>query len=797
MRSLLSRALLAFALLAPAFAKPAAVNTQHQLNSVDDALKEPAHAVSDHGILDGPAAGSTNSEALPDSNNTIFNGMEVPPMKELTGEGIEAEIKNGYWFIKHFSPYCHHCKAIAPTWQTLYEYYYTSKPVPAGKQPMKEGDSMNSFTRYYDFNFASLDCIAYGDACNNHEIGAFPTFSVYKDGAFVKKFEEKKDMQKLGNFVESMLETIRPGSRSPDGVKFPEPEAKSSPDFKLEGVSEKDEKKKKVVTGTAVAAGTADTTIGTGVEATGTGLSSAASKAGGLAKAPKKTPLKKPSGPANPNGSSVDLSQQDFQRLVTSTQDPWFIKFYAPWCHHCQALAPSWAQMGKEMQGNLNIGEVNCDKQSRLCKDVRVKAYPTIHFFRGGERVEYSGLRGLGDLVSYAKKALDVGGGVQTVDEAAFKKMEETEEVIFVYFYDHATTTEDFESLERLTLSLIGHAKLVKTDDKALADRFKISTWPRLLVSRDGRPTYYNGLAPRDMRDFRQVLGWMQKNWLPIVPEITSSNSREIMKGKYVVLAVLSRDRADEFVLAKREIKSAALDWMEKQTHAFELERQELRDAKQLRLEEAEDRNDERAKRAAKSIHIDIQESDKKQVGFAWVDGIFWERWIRTTYGISVKEGEKVIINDEDVSLLPDFLSNSLSPPLWFSKPALHPLTHHAGLQNRRYWDTTISGAYIVPSRTSILETIPKVISAPPKISSKSSTGAVQRVFFGFRGGLMGHPWLSLIGLVGVLIGVGVYRRGRTGGAAGKRRRGQSSASFFHLDGKEGLLNGGGYGKAD
>ena len=251
--------------------------------------------------------------------------------------------------------------------------------------------------------------------------------------------------------------------------------------------------------------------------------------------------------------------------------------------------------------------------------------------------------------MSYAKKALDVGSGVSYVDAEAFKKMEETEEVIFLYFYDHATTSEDFEALERLTLSLIGHAKLVKTDSQELAERFKISTWPRLLVSRDGRPSYYNVLAPKDMRDFRQVLGWMQSVWLPIVPELTASNSRDIMRGKYVVLGILSRERSD-FVEDKREIKNAALDWMEKQTHAFQLERQELRDAKQLRLEEAEDRNDQRALRAAKSIHIDIREDDKKQVGFAWIDGVFWERWIRTTYGINVNDGEKVIINDEDVS---------------------------------------------------------------------------------------------------------------------------------------------------
>ena len=78
--------------------------------------------------------------------------------------------------------------------------------------------------------------------------------------------------------------------------------------------------------------------------------------------------------------------------------------------------------------------------------------------------------------------------------------------------------------------------------------------------------------------------------------------------------------------------------------------RQELRDAKQLRIEEAEDRNDQRALRQAKSRRITISENDKKQVGFAWVDAVFWERWLRTTYGIDIEKGERVIVNDEDVS---------------------------------------------------------------------------------------------------------------------------------------------------
>ena len=492
---------------------------------------------------------------------------------------------------------------------------------------------MNTFQAYYNFHFGSLDCVAFGTACTAHGVGSFPTFVLYKDGEEVKRFDGAKDMKGLSDFIEDTLETSRPGSRPLGGPELPKPKATQSPDY--QAAAEIDAKDNKLPP--SASKDVKETKV--------------KSPAGIL----KATPVKKPSKAAatpNPLGKSVPFSAESFQNLVTMTQDPWFVKFYAPWCGHCKAMAPNWIQLAKEMKGRLNVGEVNCDVETRLCKDVRLRGYPTILFFRGGERVEYDGLRGLGDFVTYANNAIDIGEGVKDVDAAEFKELEEKEEVIFVYFYDHATTTEDFSALDRLTLSLIGHAKLVKTNSAILADRFKITTWPRLLVSRDGRPTYYTALAPQDMRDFRKVLHWMQSVWLPIVPELTASNSREIMDGKLVVLGLLTRERPDEFIIAKKEIKSAALEWMDKQTLAFQRERQELRDAKQLRIEEAEDRNDQRALRAAKSIRINMDKSEQKEVGFAWVDGVFWERWIRTTYGIEVaKDGEKVIINDEDVSL--------------------------------------------------------------------------------------------------------------------------------------------------
>ncbi|KAJ5172627.1 hypothetical protein N7492_005220 [Penicillium capsulatum] len=722
------------------------------------------------------------SRGVDSQEPSVFNGQDVPPLLQLTPETFEEYVKDGHWLIKHYSPSCAHCRKAAPAYKTVYEYYYTSDPLSPASGKSPDPKSMNSFTGYYNFHFASMNCLAYADLCETLNIGAYPIFAFYDNGKQKDTHVGIKTVEELSKLIEEQLEIIKPGSRPREGLKLPEVGAKG-----VDSTAEPDSLPMKSkgpaagvkAPGVGLKAPEADIdAFEIGVKDTGAEVkagekqkelasekSTDANTDGSVETKPK------PKGPPpNPQGISVPLTAESFQKLVTTTQDPWFIKFYVPWCPHCQALAPNWLEMAKEMKDTLNVGEVDCDVETRLCEDARVEAFPTIYFFRGGQRVEYTGLRGLGDLLTYTRRAVGPGSTIEDVDVNRFKELEETEEVLFLYFYDHATTSEDFKAMDRLTLSLVGHARIVKTSSAALAERFKISTWPRLLVVRDGRPNYYNALAPKDMRDFRQILSWMQTVWLPIVPELTASNAQEIMDGKFVVLGILSRRRSDDFKQSRRELQEAAHEWMDKQVQLFRLERSELRDSKQLRIEEADDRNDQRALRAAKNTRITIREDDKKAVAFAWVDGDFWQRWLRTTYGINVDDGDRVIINDQD---------------------------------NRRYWDTASSGASIMASRTSILETIPLVISSPPKLSPKSTVGLFESFFFFTRTFLSTHPILFFIFLgitvaVATAIGRGrLFRRGGLGrgGILGNSNGG--GGGFFHLDGKEGFLNGGSTGKVD
>ncbi|KAJ1299292.1 hypothetical protein OPQ81_003782 [Rhizoctonia solani] len=659
------------------------------------------------------AAQEEDDEEIPadySQEYTKFDGKTVPPILELTPDTFEKEIKaSKYMLIKHYSPYCPHCQDFAPNFRTLYEFYYTEE-MP---------DPSTTFTEYYDWRFATINCIAFYDLCAKNGVSSYPMTILFENGEKKDGWKGVKSIQFLSDQIEPVLESARPGSR-PKTVLTPQ---------------------------------------GAGAPAAPAAAGAAAGAGAGAAPAVEELAALRPQEPkADAVKAAPPAPAKAQPAKPTKTPEPeWRVRVSDRGKLSDIGDHDAGTVLAKEMQGKLNVGEVNCEANKRLCKDARLRGYPTILFFRGGERVEYDGLRGIGDFVHYAESAVDLSTGVQEVDAESLEALEAREEVIFIYFYDHATTSEDFMALERLPLSLIGKAKLVKTKDPKLYERYKITTWPRLLVSREGRPTYYTPLTPNEMRDTRQVLTWMKSVWLPIVPELTASNAREIMDGKIVVLGIINRQDQESFSSAIREMKSAASEWMDKQIQLFQLERQELRDAKQLRIEEAEDRGDQRALRAAKLIHVNMDRADRKEVAFAWVDGVFWQRWIKTTYGIDIKDGERVIINDED---------------------------------NRRYWDQTSTGNYIIPSRTSILETINKVTAQPPKIKPKLTISSFEKIFFDMRVTFSEHPYLTIGCVAGLLLGSASWFRGRFG-----RRRG--NRLFLNDEFKAPLLGSNANGKTD
>jgi len=119
--------------------------------------------------------------------------------------------------------------------------------------------------------------------------------------------------------------------------------------------------------------------------------------------------------------SSVDvLTPENFDEKVFAEDKHTLVKFYAPWCGHCKAMAPTYEKVGAAFAGeeNVNIAKVDAEKYRDLGSKYGVSGFPTLMYFPPGseEPEKYNGGRDEEAFIEFLneKAGTDrvVGGGL-------------------------------------------------------------------------------------------------------------------------------------------------------------------------------------------------------------------------------------------------------------------------------------------------------------------------------------------------------------------------------------------------
>jgi len=121
----------------------------------------------------------------------------------------------------------------------------------------------------------------------------------------------------------------------------------------------------------------------------------------------KKEEEKKPEGVKLEN--IIDLTSDSFpEHIKTGFR---FIKFYAPWCPHCQNLERTWDTLAFDFKDNKDvaISRLDCTEHKQICMDNKVTGYPTLLWFSDGQKIEkYAGGRNIVELKAYVTKMMNM-----------------------------------------------------------------------------------------------------------------------------------------------------------------------------------------------------------------------------------------------------------------------------------------------------------------------------------------------------------------------------------------------------
>ncbi|KAJ2761620.1 hypothetical protein IWQ56_005222, partial [Coemansia nantahalensis] len=498
----------------------------------------------------------------------------------------------GIWLVKHYSPTCPHCRAMAPKWT-------------------RATDELAAGLAADGITFGEVNCLQNRDLCVANFVDGYPTVNLFVDGKFVEEMVVTYDYEPMKQYMLELQKRARSGELAA-AKTLPEP------------VVANDNRDWDDMAGDNKAAAEPPKEVhnadGAVVAAEPPKQVNNADDVVAAAEPPKEV--------YNADGVAVVLTADSF--AGQTAKGPWFVKFFAPWCPHCQQLAPVWAELGAAAKGKVNIGSVNCDDHAKLCAAQKVQGYPTLKLLWGDESLVFKGSRDLDNMLAFVDSSLTQPRDLRSIDDVYL--MRNASDVAFVFAYDRADTRAGTkaalahvrDNVRKMFLSKhLGVASDPAVGRSLLAAGEAL---PALVAFKDGRAMSYRGALGSD----DELREWLYAERFPLLPEFTRENADSLFyDSDYLALVVVDPDRGVEQAAAHREsVRSAAYEY----------------------------------RRLRESPVAGAQHS--ATVRFAWVDGSKWEAYVDRVFRIQRKALPAVVIvkSADDLFFTADAAGAPISP---------------------------------------------------------------------------------------------------------------------------------------
>ncbi|RKP06109.1 hypothetical protein THASP1DRAFT_25511 [Thamnocephalis sphaerospora] len=416
-----------------------------------------------------------------------------------------------------------------------------------------------------DFHFAEINCLEEEDLCDLHDITGYPTIVLYKNGDREAEYEEENTHPLMTSFINKKLAQLAPHTVSATTHTDKESTPKAAEQAK---------------------SGDKSPTPENAAKSDGQPVHAASSDALAI----------------NAEGRNIELSISSFDAMIS--HGPWFIKFYAPWCGHCQHLAPVWDQLSLKLKGQVNVGSVNCDVEKGLCSRFEVRGYPTLKLVVDGVSTAFSGARDLPTLEAFALRA--AGNPVQDLEFNALEATQAKHDAFFVFVSDNKDNHAAYLTADALCMFAVSHYYYLPASQAA---PLKLKNTSTLLVFKDGKQVEFTG-SPTDKAAVR---AFIEHNRHPALVPIDDGNAQDILNSEHLIVLGLMAPNRFGFESDRKELKAAALEY-------------------RGRVDRGE-----------------VQAGSEDRVIFAWLDATRYADYVRRTFNVDDRAlPVLVIVNPQD-----------------------------------------------------------------------------------------------------------------------------------------------------
>lgn len=193
-----------------------------------------------------------------------------------------------------------------------------------------------------------------------------------------------------------------------------------------------------------------------------------------------------------------DLTEQNFQDALDNSQSI-LVEFYAPWCGHCQRLAPEYemaARMLDQKGSKIALAKVDATKEKNLAAKYGIRGYPTLFLFENGEKKAYTGGRTAETIVQWLEKnvkpekspkkdrseSFPLYDNVQDAWNFATKPQNGIVKVLGLFNENDKKVMKTFKSVHK-RLGKNKKIQMAMANDQAILDRFNASKQSAIFIT--------------------------------------------------------------------------------------------------------------------------------------------------------------------------------------------------------------------------------------------------------------------------------------------------------------------------
>ncbi|KAG4306026.1 hypothetical protein PORY_000014 [Pneumocystis oryctolagi] len=221
----------------------------------------------------------------------------------------------------------------------------------------------------------------------------------------------------------------------------------------------------------------------------------------------------------------LNLNEKTFNETIQK-DGLFLVKFFAPWCGHCKALAPAYEEAATTLkEKNIVLIKVDCTVETRLCETYGIEGYPTLKVFRNGQHTPYEGPRKASSIVSYMiKQSLPV---VTRVNQEDYERFKESDEIVLLALIEE-TDLSTSDLYLKLATSYRNKYVFGVSSDVEIAKKLKVN-FPSVVMFKKHDDVY---VSYRGRMEYSGLEVFINSESLPLFGELRSDTYENYISSK-------------------------------------------------------------------------------------------------------------------------------------------------------------------------------------------------------------------------------------------------------------------------